>query len=410
MATFVDMLNQGLSGLNTPLGQFGTQLMLNSGPQPGNPGGGARLGQALAGMQQMQGQQQQLEMQNQLRQVQAQEMAMRARSLDREDRKDRTMQSILQSPEVVGSMTPIQRQLMTAGYTPADIAKIQPQAKQATPPGMYDEPQPDGTYIRKVWDPQQGGYNSSVPFVPPQAQTAGVAVDRWNTEKQYVPQEQARSQQSADAASQNALATQQRVALEQAKSQREGDKATMEGKFKRLEFKQAYRGASSQLEDVEKLAMEIAASKALPSLYGPNGYIPPVAGSAAADLQAKVDQLKSKGGLAELVKLKQNGVALTPVSNTDLLQAQTSFANFDKLQSDVQARETFTNVATTMRKAREEAAVRYNEYDSLYDDKAPTAGAAQNVKPVTISDDAGYNALPSGATFTGPDGILRRKP
>lgn len=412
MATFMDMLNQGLGGLNTPLGMLGTQLLANSGPQAGNPGGGARLGQAFVGMQQQQAQQQQIEMQNQLRMIQGQEMALRAKTLERQDRQDQTMQRVLSSPEATAGMTPIQRQLMLAGYSPADIAKMQPQAKQATPPGMFDMPDPNnpGQFIRNVVNPATGQLEQSVPFMPPQAQTAKVAQQRLEMDKDQLPIEQQFKERTVSATEQNAATAAGRVATQAAAEQRQQDAAKMASKFKRVEFKQAYRGAVSQLEEVETLADEIAGSKALNSLYGPNGYIPPVAGSDAADLQAKIDQLKAKGGLAELVKLKNNGVALTPVSNTDLAQAQTSFGNFDKLQSDVQARAVFGGVAGAMRKAREEAAARYNEYDSLYDDNAPSAGSVQQNKPATITDDAGYNALPSGAIFTGPDGVLRRKP
>jgi hypothetical protein len=43
---------------------------------------------------------------------------------------------------------------------------------------------------------------------------------------------------------------------------------------------------------------------------------------------------------------------------------------------------------------------------------APVAGGkpSANGSPSRITDDAGYNALPSGATFVGPDGKTRRKP
>ena len=59
MASFVDMLNQGLGNVTgTPMGQLGLQLLMASGPQAGNPSSGARIGQALGGMAQMQSQQQ----------------------------------------------------------------------------------------------------------------------------------------------------------------------------------------------------------------------------------------------------------------------------------------------------------------------------------------------------------------
>lgn len=393
MATFMEMLNQGLGGLNTPLGQLGTQLMLASGPQQGNPSGGNRLGQAFIGMQEQQAQQQQMQMQNQLRQVQQQEMAMRARALDRQDRQDQTLQTVLQSPEAIAGMSPMQRQLMLGGIDPSQIAKISPQAKQATPPGMVDMPQADGTYIRKVWNANKGAYDESVPFVPPQAQTAAVNVDKWNTEKPFVPKEQARQDAALATQQQNAQTTQDRLAMDQAKQQRESDKATLEGKFKRLEFKQAYRGAAAQFDEALQLADKITNSKALPNLYGPNGYIPPIAGTAAADLQSDIDRLKAIGGLTELQKLKQNGIVLTPVSNTDLSTAQTAAFNYSQAQSDAQARQSFAAYRDSMQRAKDEAATRYNEYDSLYDDKPSAATAPKAAVPAvgTVMDGYRYN-------------------
>lgn len=406
MATFMEMLNQGLGGLNTPVGQLGTQLMLASGPQAGNPGGGARLGQAFMGMQQQQAEQQQMQQQMQLRQIQQQEMALRARALNREEKRDMTMEAVLADPNFMNQLSPQQQMAVKMGTPMADVMKIG-QAKQATPPGMFDEPQPDGTYVRKVWDPQTGGYKASVPFTPPQAQTANVATRRLEMDQNAQPIEQALKERTVSATEQNAATQAQRVATQQAAELRQRDANVMTNKFKRVEFKHAYEGARSQLSEVATLANEIANDPAIKSLYGPSGYIPPIAGSDAADLQTKIERLKAKGGLAELVKLKNNGVSLTPVSNTDLTNAQTSFANFDKLQSDVQAIETFKNVATSMQKAIDEAAARYNDYDSLYD---VPGTSAQQQGPARVTDDNGYNALPSGTEFIGPDGVRRRKP
>lgn len=412
MPTFAEImagLNTGIGNVTgTPLGQLGTQLLLASGPQQGDPSGGARLGQALAGMQQMQGQQQQLEMQKQLRQVQQQELALRAQAMKRQEAQQQGLQTALQSPEVAAGMSPIARQLMQYGVSPANIAKLSPQAKMPTAPGMYDMPQPSGEVIRNVWNPQTGAYDQSTPFRPTQQQAVDISKSKADLDIQYKPLEYQLQADKAATTQQGAETQAQKAQIAMMKEQRERDAAMMKSKFQRLEFKNTYRGAANQLEEVATLADEIANSKALPSLYGPNGYIPPVAGSDAADLQSKINQLKAKGGLAELVKLKNNGVALTPVSNTDLEQAQLSFANMDKLQSDVQARQVFAGVAGAMRKAKEEAATRFNEYDSLYSE--PAARTQQNQGPATITDDAGYNALPSGATFTGPDGVLRRKP
>jgi hypothetical protein len=42
--------------------------------------------------------------------------------------------------------------------------------------------------------------------------------------------------------------------------------------------------------------------------------------------------------------------------------------------------------------------------------RSGAAGGRGGSAPVTINDDAGYDALPSGAEFIGPDGVRRRKP
>lgn len=414
MATFMDMLNQGLGGLNTPVGMLGTQLLAQSGPQQGNPSGGVRLGNAVAGMQQQQAQLQQMQQQQALRQIQQQELAVRSAAEDRVNKQQQTLQTVLQSPEAQAVMTPIQRQLMAAGVDPSQIAKIgTPQAKPPVAPGMVDVPQADGTYIRRIWNPQTNKYDDSVPFTPPAAQTANAATGRLQLDQQYRPQELGVKQQTADASTQNAQTAEQQLAVKQAAEQRQADMMAATSKMKRVEFRQAYRGATAQFDEAQQLADEIASSKALPSLYGVKGYIPPVAGSDAADLQAKIDRLVAIGGLTELQKLKQNGVVLTPVSNTDLGTAQTAALNVTKSQSGIQAKSVFEGYSAALKKAKEEAATRFNEYDGLYD-KTPTTGTpaapTQQNAPAAITDDAGYNALPSGTTFTGPDGVLRRKP
>ncbi|MGB0855392.1 MAG: hypothetical protein ACPGSI_18995, partial [Pikeienuella sp.] len=42
--------------------------------------------------------------------------------------------------------------------------------------------------------------------------------------------------------------------------------------------------------------------------------------------------------------------------------------------------------------------------------ETPQETPQPNGEPVTITDDAGYDALPSGAEFIAPDGTRRRKP
>lgn len=46
----------------------------------------------------------------------------------------------------------------------------------------------------------------------------------------------------------------------------------------------------------------------------------------------------------------------------------------------------------------------------VYDNLKPAIAPGKQAAPVTVQNDAQYNALPSGAVFTGPDGKQRRKP
>lgn len=412
MAGIVDMLNQGIGGLNTPLGMLGMQLLANSGNQPGATGA-SRLGAAMQGVGQQQMQMQQMAMQQQLRQQQAQEIQLRQTALQAQQEQRQKLADMMRSDPNMLKNNPMAAAVLQAGGDPADAAAIGKLEGSGSPqmakmPWTREVPNADGTTTHMEYDLNTGGYKPVSTYKTPGMLNAETNVAKTGQEMQYKPLEFQLNADKAGATVQNAQTAQERFALEQEKQAKEMEASAFKKKFERLEFKQQTRGALTELGEVAGLAEEIANSPALKSLYGPNGYIPPVAGSDAADLQTKIERLQAKGGLTELVKLKQNGVALTPVSNTDLLTAQQSFANFNRLQSDSAARETFLNAAKTVRGAMTEAQTRAQEFESLFD--TPSAGTVKASGPATISDDSGYNALPSGAQFIGPDGVLRRKP
>ncbi|CAM3304732.1 hypothetical protein [Pseudomonas plecoglossicida] len=186
-------LNQGLGNVTgTPLGQLGLQLMAQSGYQPGNPSGGARLGNALAGMGQMQAQQQHAQQLQAYRQAQMQQMeqaqAMQQARLAQQQRQEQA----LQDPGLQSSLGPLARQLAALGlplddilransgdalqaHREASLAQQQGQfdARQARigaggrePSGqrmptqrqVLDEPLGDGQMQRHVLNPQTGQY------------------------------------------------------------------------------------------------------------------------------------------------------------------------------------------------------------------------------------------------------------
>ncbi|QCY11126.1 hypothetical protein [Pseudomonas sp. MPC6] len=123
MATIMEMLNQGIGGLNTPLGQLGTQLLANSGPQAGNPNGGARMGQAFAGMQQQQNQQLlQQYRQAQIQQAEEQRAFLMQQARAKAEQQQRQQQAFA-DPNLQAQLGPMAKQLAAMGIDPEMILK-----------------------------------------------------------------------------------------------------------------------------------------------------------------------------------------------------------------------------------------------------------------------------------------------
>lgn len=121
--SMVEMLNQGLGALNTPLGQFGVNMMMQAGPQAGNPGGGVRMGNALAGMSEMQKAQalqqyreQMIAQQQAAQNFQVQQARAKAEQQQRQ-------QQAFADPNLQAQLGPMARYLAQAGIDPDTILK-----------------------------------------------------------------------------------------------------------------------------------------------------------------------------------------------------------------------------------------------------------------------------------------------
>lgn len=128
MATMADILggiNTGLEGLNTPLGQFGTQLLAQSGPQAGNPGGVQRLGQALQGMSEMQRVQALQQYRQQQIQLAEQQQQMTLQQQQAKQAQAQRQQAVLQDPNFLASLTPMARQMAQLGVDPGELIRAQ---------------------------------------------------------------------------------------------------------------------------------------------------------------------------------------------------------------------------------------------------------------------------------------------
>lgn len=194
MASFIDALNQGVNNVTgTPLGQLGLQMLMASGPQQGNPGFGARLGQAFGGMSEMQRVQALQQYRDQMMQVQQQQMQMRQQAAQAETERQRQYQARLQDPNFLNSLSPMARQMAQLGVDPADLiratnadnlaqhrqAQLQQQQAQfdtresriganagssgprmPTQRQVLDQPLGDGMMQRHVLNPQTGQYEA----------------------------------------------------------------------------------------------------------------------------------------------------------------------------------------------------------------------------------------------------------
>nr|WP_314530889.1 hypothetical protein [uncultured Pseudomonas sp.] len=191
MATIMEMLNQGIGGLNTPLGQLGTQLLANSGPQAGNPSGGARLGQALAGMSEMQRAQALQQYREQMIAQQQQHMALQQAQAQAKQEAAQRQKQAMQDPNFLASLTPMARQMAQLGVDPGELIRAQnadnlaahrqaslaQQAQQfdtrlthagggGQPPGpkqpanrqIYEEPLENNMIQKHIFDPATNSY------------------------------------------------------------------------------------------------------------------------------------------------------------------------------------------------------------------------------------------------------------
>ncbi|WP_144173583.1 hypothetical protein [Pseudomonas sp. Kh13] len=124
MTGFIDALNQGVGALTgTQLGQLGLQMLMASGPQQGNPGFGARLGQAAAGMSEMQRVQALGEYRNNLARMQQEQLQMQQQAAQTKADQQRQYQQRLQDPNFLNSLSPMARQMAQLGVDPADLIR-----------------------------------------------------------------------------------------------------------------------------------------------------------------------------------------------------------------------------------------------------------------------------------------------
>ena len=123
------------------------------------------------------------------------------------------------------------------------------------------------------------------------------------------------------------------------------------------------------------------------------GVFPTMPGSDSANFQAELESFQSQAFIPMVSQLKGMG-ALSDAEGKKLTAA---VGALNPRMGEKAFRESVDRITTEMTSARDRVS------------GSPSA-PRQSTGTTKISSDADYNALPSGATFIGPDGKTRRKP
>ena len=401
MATFADMFNTAGTKLDTafnnPFMQLGLQMLAQSGPQQGNPGFGQRFGAAGLGFMDQRAQAAEAQYKQQMRQAQMAQMQREEaqRQADAATRKQ-LQEQVRANPSLLAN-NPIARAVLegTGDYGAlGDLSKYGP-PKDTAPkaPWQYEQFTPTGEAVQYTYDPGTGGYTAGQPFRPTkqqaidvQAAQVGQARQRWETEQQFKERQQNELQQYRGAQlGQKAAETGARgarVEVAAAAEQRKMDAEDLKRKLEQKKIESQYKAATNQIDDKITQLKTLRDHPGLAGNYGWYGMVPNPPNSDAADAQRLIEKAKAGLGLSELVRLEQQGIKLTPVSNTDLAIAEKSAANLDNLQSVEQAQSEIDNVIRILERSKQEAATNFGQVSALYGGQQPEQPAA----PPTADD------------------------
>lgn len=164
----------------------------------------------------------------------------------------------------------------------------------------------------------------------------------------------------------------------------------------------------SALNTLAEQANAIKGHAGLDAATGWQTLFPTMPGSKAADATAQLDTLKSKtafGTLQAMRDASKTGGALGAVSEKELKLLESNIAALSTAQSPEQFRKSLDEIV----KYAEQAKTRTREAFNMSHGGKKKSGLPAGGKHVTVTNDAEYNALPSGSIYTTPDGATRTK-
>lgn len=399
MATFMDMFNQAGQkldqGFNSPWTQLGMQILNQSGWQPGDPGTGQRLGAAGMGYMEQRAQA------AQAARLQQQQMLEQQKIMSEVMSREALRQRAEQDPEFMKDQ-PVARAVILSGGSMSDAKNAADLGgKGAGAPKMpyhYPIKNPDGTETQMIYDPQApGGYKPGATYRPTSQQNVDLSGQRLEMQG---AQGDVRLQQGAERLELDRQRLEQQASAQaaaQSKAAREAEAARIKTVTDKKGLTTGYQGAVNQIDKVITLIDQLKNHPGTDSNFGIRGKLPTVPGSDAADAGTLLDEFQKNVGLSELIRLKDAGVVLTPVSNTDLQAVMQAGTNMDRTQGAPAARQQLDKFRAILENAKREAQGRYSDLS-----KELESAPSQQSGPAAPTNQAEYDALPSGTLYIDP--------
>lgn len=379
MATISDFLNNLNTGLgnvtSTPMGQLGIQMLANSGWTPTNQGFGQRLGNSLAGMQEMQQQQQQSQSQSQLRQLQGMELAQRVMDQQRQAKQDQaTRDYYMQHPELFAPGSAAQLGAAGGATDLAPYLKID-QGGLPKKPYQYAQNNPDNTTTQMIWDAASGQYKPGATITPVPQQQVNATVQNNGFNQGYKSQVEAPAKQAmANAATANAQSAQQRADAITQTADRQNIDFIQKNNVAKSTLENGYNGVRSQMTKQMENVDNLLKDPSLDRVFGWTGAAPTAPGSDAARVESMLDKIRANAGMAGLVQLEQLGIKLNPVSDNDFRNATNSAVSISNRMSGTDARKVLELYRKSLESTVQDAGARYDNMSKAYQ-QTPALGA-----------------------------------
>jgi hypothetical protein len=245
-----------------------------------------------------------------------------------------------------------------------------------------------------------GDYADLVPKAPVSSATpaAPVAVVGADGKIKYVSREEAISKGMTPASAEEGLTTK--------------EKQVREAKYPVA--KQSVTTVSATMNQIDATVKRLLENeKGLNGItglvYGNTPALTDAARRAAADLK-QLKNLAFVQGLTELRNASSTGAAVGNVTNKEGDRFENLKASLETSQSFDDLKASLTRLQSQANATRDTVKQTFEDTYSYRNNTPTPAAASTDGAPAKIANDSDYNALPSGATFVGPDGKTRRKP